>query len=65
MARTKTDALLDLFTPDELHNALWYIDVFERWNMPAEEADEWRRRIVGRREFVACDLEEPPRAEVH
>ena len=44
-------ALLDLFTPEELRNALSYIDVFERWNMPCGEADEWRRRIGGRREF--------------
>ena len=58
MNPAKIDALLDLLTPDELRNALRYIDVFERWNMPAEEADEWRRRIVGRQAFVALDLGE-------
>ena len=62
MDPTKIDALLDLLTPGELSRALHYIDVFERWNMPAEEADEWRRRIVGRREFVVLDLEESTRA---
>ena len=55
MNPAKIDALLDLFAPEELHNALWYIDIFERWNMPAEEADEWRRRIVGRQEFLALE----------
>jgi len=46
------DALLDLFTPHELRQALWYVDVFERWSMPAEQSDEWRRKVLARRRFL-------------
>ena len=57
MDPAKIDALLDLFSTHERRNALWYIDVFERWNMPAAEADEWRRRILARGRFVELDLD--------
>jgi hypothetical protein len=36
--------ILSTMPPEEVHDAMWMIDVFERWNMPQEEADEWRRR---------------------
>ena len=47
--RTNIDALLDLLTPEEIQNALRWIDIAERWNLPADEADERRRRISARR----------------
>jgi hypothetical protein len=28
------------------------IDIFERWDTPPDEADEWRRRILARRWFL-------------
>jgi hypothetical protein len=40
------DAILAEMEPDEIRDALWMIDVFERSSMPADEADEWRRRIT-------------------
>ena len=44
--KATTWAKHSLLQPDEVEEALWLIDVFERWDMPAEEADEWRRRIL-------------------
>jgi hypothetical protein len=45
------DASLAEMRPDEIRDAPWMIDVFERWNMPRDEADEWRRRIVAWGEY--------------
>ena len=44
--------ILSLLERDEIREALWLLGVFERWSMPAEEADEWRRRIGRRNEFM-------------
>jgi hypothetical protein len=44
MATTRMDEILFLMKPDEVRDALWLIDVFERWDMRTEEADEGRRR---------------------
>ena len=48
-----TNDILALMTPEEIRDALWMIDVFERWNMPADEAAEWRRRTVARQWFMS------------
>ena len=46
----KYSAVLKLMTPDEVSDALWFVDAMERAGpMDAEEADEWRRRIVAKR----------------
>ena len=58
MDPARIDATLSLLTPDEVGDCLWLIDVFERWNMTTEEADEWRRRIAARWAFL--DLPEDP-----
>ena len=29
------------------------LDVFQRWDMPAAEADEWRRRIVAHQRLLS------------
>ena len=47
------DAILACLRPDEIRDALWLIGVFERWNMSAEEAGEWRRRILAREAFLS------------
>lgn len=49
------DRVLALLTADEVTDALWMIDVFERWDMPREEADAWRLRILGRQWFLKLD----------
>jgi hypothetical protein len=35
------------------------IDVFERWNMPPDEADEWRGWILARQRFIRIDPDKP------
>jgi len=44
-----------LTPPNELRDTLWMIDLFGRWNMPQDEADDWRRRIPARRVFLDLD----------
>ena len=39
-------------TPEEIADALWMIDSCERWNMPRNEADAWRLRILARQWFL-------------
>ncbi len=48
----KYAAVLELMPPEEIQHALHFVEVMERaGHMHAEEADEWRRRIVVRRRF--------------
>ena len=48
----KYAAVLELMTPEEVGDALWFVDVMERpAPIDAEEADEWRRRIGARSRF--------------
>ena len=48
-------------TPDEIHDGLWLVGVFEDWgSMTTDEADEWRRRIVARQQFLDLDPSQPP-----
>ena len=42
-------------TPEEIENALWYVEVFEKVGMSRQEADEWRRRIVAWQRFLALN----------
>ena len=49
MDATRIDAILDLLSDEELREIPRWVDVFERWNMPADEAEDWRRRIMARR----------------
>ncbi len=52
------NAILSTMTPEEVRDAMWTIDVFERWNMSQGEVDEWRRRISARRRFLEVDATE-------
>jgi hypothetical protein len=49
---THIDAILAEMKPEEVHGCLWMINVFERSNMPPDEANEWRRRILARQRFM-------------
>ena len=53
------DAILAYLRLDEIRDALWLIDLFERWNMSPEEADEWRRRILAREPFLELGDDQP------
>ena len=44
MTTIKFNALMAEMTPEEIGEALWYVEVFERTGMSRQEADEWRRR---------------------
>jgi hypothetical protein len=35
------------------------IDVFERWSMPPDEADELRRRVMARQRLMQIDSDSP------
>jgi len=37
MKSAEMNAILATMTPDEVHDALWMIDVFERWSLAQEE----------------------------
>ena len=54
------EQLLSVMKPEEPRDALNLIDVFEQWDMTLEEADEWRRRIVARQQFLELNVEIPP-----
>jgi hypothetical protein len=42
--------------PDEIAEAHWIVEVCERFGtMRPEDADEWRRRIAGRRAFLGLE----------
>jgi len=53
------ERLLSLMRPEEIRDALRWIDTFERGGMPQKEADEWRRRILARQQFLELDTETP------
>ena len=56
MKPERMEALIDLLAPDEIREGLFLLGVAQRWeNMPQAEADEWRRRIIARQEFLALD----------
>ena len=53
------EQLLDLMTEDEIEHALHGVDVFDRAeHMDAEEAAEWRRRIVARQRFLSLETKD-------
>ena len=55
MDSARINAVLTEMTAEEISEALWYVEVFERTGMSHMEADEWRRRIVARQRFLALD----------
>ena len=59
MNARQIDTILDLMKPEEISDALWMIEVFEQWNMPAEEADEWRRRILAKQTYLGLNACSP------
>ena len=55
MNTARIDATLSILTPEEIRDALWFIDLMERWTMSQPEADEWRRRIRARQAFLELE----------
>ena len=55
MDTSRINTLLAEMTPQEIHNALWYVAVFERAGMTQAEADEWRRRILAWQDYLGLD----------
>jgi len=56
MDPTRIAGLVSRMTPPELRDALWFVDACERTGtMTAEDADEWRRRILARRAFLGLE----------
>jgi len=50
------DRTLDLLTPEEIQQALWFVAVCERkGTMRRAAADEWRRRILARQRFLELE----------
>lgn len=60
MTPPKIDQILSLLEPGEIREALWLIDVFERWHVRPDEADKWRRRILAQQRFLKLDLPSHP-----
>ena len=60
MDAAKIDATLALMKPDEIEDALRFVDICERGGgTPPEEADEWRRRIVAWQRFLEAEDSRP------
>ena len=56
-SRYRCSALLALLTPDEIEDALRFVEICERGGgTSAEETDEWRRRILGWQAFLEIGL---------
>ena len=54
MDPAKMNAVLAQRKPDEIEEALWFVDVCERaGGTPPEEAAEWRRRILAVQRFLS------------
>ncbi len=53
MNASRMNAVLAEMTPEEIGEALWYVEVFEKVGMSRQEADEWRRRIVAWQRFLS------------
>jgi hypothetical protein len=50
------NATLALLTPDEINDVLRFVGICERGGgTPAEEADEWRRRILAWQRFFEVE----------
>jgi hypothetical protein len=48
MKTARIEQTLSILTPEEMRDALWFIDLCENRTMSTLEADEWRRRIRDR-----------------
>ncbi|RLA52831.1 MAG: hypothetical protein DRQ65_06610 [Gammaproteobacteria bacterium] len=56
MDADRMNAILALLTPDEIEDALFFVEICERGGgTPPEEADEWRRRILAWRAFLRLE----------
>jgi hypothetical protein len=56
MDSTKMNATLALMTPDEIEDALRFVEICERGGGASiEEADEWRRRILAWQAFLGLE----------
>ena len=56
MDAAKMNAILALLTPDEIEDALRFVEICERGGgTPTEEADEWRRRVLAWQGFLGLD----------
>jgi hypothetical protein len=55
MNTARIEKTLSILTPEEMRDALSFIDLCENRTMTTFEADEWRRRIVARREFLELE----------
>ena len=61
MDSVKMSELLTHLKPEEIKDGLWMIGVFEDWgSMSADEADEWRRRILACQQFLDLNQSRPP-----
>ncbi len=53
MNTARIEATLTTMTPQEIREALRFVDACERYGtMSRQMADEWRRRIVARQRFL-------------
>jgi hypothetical protein len=52
MNTARIEKTLSILTPDEMRDALLFIDLCENRTMNTVEADEWRRRIWARQKFL-------------
>jgi hypothetical protein len=52
MNTARIERTLSILTPEEMRDALLFIDLCENKTMNTLEADEWRRRIQARRAFL-------------
>ena len=59
MGPAEMNATLALLTPDEVDDALRFVEVCERGGTPIEEADEWRRRILAWQAFLGVEEGRP------
>ena len=58
MIPEKMDEFLAIMKPEEIRDALWFVDVCARLgSMDQQEASEWRRRILARQAFLAVNPE--------
>ena len=57
MNTARIEKTLSILTPEEIRDALLFIDLCENKTMNTVEADEWRRRIKARQAFIELEPE--------
>jgi hypothetical protein len=55
MNTARIERTLSILTPEEMRDALLFIDLCENRTMNTVEADEWRRRIRARQTFLELE----------